>query len=113
MFICNRTIKAAAAVAVILFLSTQSAGALHVQGAGVPKFGEPKVARLYGEWLHIAHIPKGQWEIAVTLTSNDNRPIAGNSQSLFASVVLIVSEEQAVGGSAHNHQLLTCHADFA
>lgn len=35
-----------------------------------------KLARLYGQWMHIASLPKGDVIVEVTLNSNDHRPLA-------------------------------------
>ena len=35
-----------------------------------------KLSRLYGEWMHITSLPKGDVTVEVTLNSNDHRPLA-------------------------------------
>ena len=49
-----------------------------------------KLGRLYGEWLHIASLPKGDVTVSVTLNSNDHRPLAVNGTLISASTTLTV-----------------------
>ena len=35
-----------------------------------------KLGRIYGDWYHIASLPKGQHEISVSLYANDHRGLA-------------------------------------
>lgn len=45
-----------------------------------------KVARVYGGWFHIDHLPEGDVMIEVALTSNDHRPLAVASNPLRVGV---------------------------
>jgi len=49
-----------------------------------------KLGRLYGEWLHIASLPKGDVTVEVTLNSNDHRPLAIDGKPISASTTLTV-----------------------
>ncbi len=60
----------------------------HVAGEGhahVYVNGE-KLGRLYGDWMHIAELPKGVATVQVTLNSNDHRPLANGDTPLSATV---------------------------
>ena len=57
--------------------AAERAGLEHVPGEGhahVYVNGE-KVARAYGAWLHLEHLPFGSVEIEVTLNANDHRAL--------------------------------------
>lgn len=58
---------------------TTGEGHAHVYANGV------KLGRLYGAWMHIDGLPKGDVTIDVTLNSNDHRPLAVNGQPIKAS----------------------------
>lgn len=49
-----------------------------------------KVARQYGPWMHIAELPAGDNEIAVTLNANDHRPLAIDGEPLRAVTTVSV-----------------------
>ena len=49
-----------------------------------------KIARLYGEWMHIESLPEGEVTLQVTLNSNDHRPLAVAGQTISAETRLIV-----------------------
>lgn len=49
-----------------------------------------KLSRLYGEWMHIASLPKGEVTVDVTLNSNDHRPLAVNGALISTSTTLTV-----------------------
>ncbi len=49
-----------------------------------------KQGRLYGEWLHIAHLPKGAVTVEVTLNSNTHSPLAVAGQPIAARTLLTV-----------------------
>lgn len=55
-------------------------GHAHVYVNGV------KLGRLYGDWMHIAELPKGDTAVMVTLNSNDHRPLAVGDTTLSATV---------------------------
>ncbi|MGC1497546.1 MAG: hypothetical protein WA790_17215 [Sulfitobacter sp.] len=70
----------------------QGASLAHVPGQGhahVYINGE-KLSRLYGEWMHIAALPKGEVTVEVTLNSNDHRPLSVNGAPISASSTLNV-----------------------
>jgi len=45
-----------------------------------------KIARLYGQWMHIADLPDGEAAIKVTLNSNDHSQLAVGNVPLEATV---------------------------
>ncbi len=49
-----------------------------------------KLGRLYGEWMHIAHLPKGEVTVKVTLNSNTHSPLAVSGKPIAANSVLFV-----------------------
>ncbi len=49
-----------------------------------------KLGRLYGEWMHIATLPKGEVTVEVTLNSNDHRPLAVGGAPISARSTLTV-----------------------
>jgi len=49
-----------------------------------------KLGRVYGPWLHIASLPKGEVTVEVTLNSNDHRPLSVNGTAISASTTLTV-----------------------
>lgn len=49
-----------------------------------------KLGRLYGEWMHIAHLPKGEAVVSVTLNSNMHSPLAVNGQPISATTQITV-----------------------
>ncbi len=49
-----------------------------------------KLGRLYGEWMHIASLPKGEVTVRVTLNSNDHSPLAVAGEEISASTMVIV-----------------------
>lgn len=59
-------------------------GHAHVYVNGV------KLARLYGPWMHLDKLPKGNVEITVSLTSNDHRPFVVDGAVLEATLTLSV-----------------------
>ncbi|MFT6022363.1 MAG: hypothetical protein ACI9PY_000472 [Ascidiaceihabitans sp.] len=66
----------------------QSASLTHVDGEGHAHAyvnGE-KIARVYGNWLHIETLPEGDVTIEVALNSNDHRPLAVGDDLLRVSV---------------------------
>lgn len=69
-----------------------AAGFEHVPGEGhahVYVNGD-KLGRLYGEWMHIASLPQGEVEIAVTLNSNNHSQLAVAGKPVAASTRLVV-----------------------
>ena len=49
-----------------------------------------KIARLYGSWMHIASLPKGDNSIEVSLNSNDHRQLAIGDKPLRAQTTVSV-----------------------
>ena len=49
-----------------------------------------KLGRVYGPWLHIATLPKGEVTVEVTLNSNDHRPLSVDGTAISASTTLTV-----------------------
>ncbi len=70
----------------------QSASLADVAGEGHAHVyvNDVKLARLYGEWMHIDHLPTGEVAVKVTLTGNDHRPLAVAGQPITAETRLIV-----------------------
>ena len=72
--------------------SPQNASGDNVTGEGhahVYINGE-KLGRLYGNWMHIDALPQGAVEIAVTLNTNDHRPISVSGTPVSATQTLNV-----------------------
>lgn len=72
--------------------SPQNASLENVTGEGhahVYINGE-KLGRLYGAWMHLDALPKGEVAIEVTLNTNDHRPIAVNGAAISAVQMIIV-----------------------
>lgn len=59
-------------------------GHAHVYANGV------KLGRIYGPWMHLDALPKGQVEIEVTLNSNDHHPLVVEGQPVSARTLLEV-----------------------
>jgi hypothetical protein len=51
-----------------------------------------KQGRIYGPWLHLAHLPPGQNEITVSLNANGHEALTYNGQPIAATVVIEVPE---------------------
>ena len=70
----------------------QNASAAHVPGEGHAHVyvNGTKIARLYGEWLHIAELPKGSNRIEVTLNANDHRGLAVAGKPVSGSAMVEV-----------------------
>lgn len=47
-----------------------------------------KLARIYGDWYHIASLPKGAVNIEVGLYSNDHKALATNGTAISQTVVI-------------------------
>lgn len=61
---------------------TDGEGHAHVYINGI------KLGRLYGNWLHIAELPKGEVEVTVSLNANSHSPLAVDGVPVEATVVL-------------------------
>lgn len=72
--------------------SPRNASSANVTGEGhahVYVNGE-KLSRLYGSWMHLASLPKGEVLVEVTLNTNDHRPLAVDGAVISASQTLVV-----------------------
>ena len=49
-----------------------------------------KLARLYGNWMHIAELPKGAVEVEVSLNTNGHSPLAVNNVPVSAKTTVQV-----------------------
>ncbi len=49
-----------------------------------------KLTRLYGEWMHLAALPKGDVTVKVTLNSNNHSPFAVLGKTISASTTVTV-----------------------
>ncbi|NNE53915.1 MAG: hypothetical protein HKN30_16125 [Sulfitobacter sp.] len=72
--------------------SPMNASGAHVAGEGHAHVyvNGRKVGRLYGEWMHLDALPKGDVEVAVTLNANDHRPLAVGGTPITASQTITV-----------------------
>lgn len=53
-----------------------------------------KIARVYGEWFHIASLPPGQHYIAVTLNSNNHDDLAVDGTVISAQTIVDVPDQR-------------------
>lgn len=67
-----------------------SAGLTHVPGQGHAHVyaNGAKIARVYGDWLHIDTLPTGAVDLMVTLNSNDHQTLAVDGVPVQAMVSL-------------------------
>ncbi|KEJ90521.1 hypothetical protein [Sulfitobacter donghicola] len=63
---------------------TAGEGHAHVYANGV------KLGRLYGSWMHLTGLPKGEVEIEVTLNTNDHRPLSVDGTPVAAKTTVTV-----------------------
>lgn len=49
-----------------------------------------KLGRLYGAWMHLDALPKGEVEVKVTLNTNDHRPLAVSGTAVSAVQIITV-----------------------
>lgn len=70
----------------------QAAGLEDVAGEGHAHvyINGKKLGRLYGEWMHIAHLPQGDVIVEVTLNSNTHRPLTVAGQPIATDTALFV-----------------------
>ncbi len=70
----------------------QHASGAHVAGEGHAHIyvNGAKLARLYGPWLHLPALPKGEVTVEVTLTANDHRPLMVDGEAITAREVFHV-----------------------
>ncbi len=68
----------------------ESAGSTHVPGQGHAHVyaNGAKIARVYGDWLHIDTLPSGAVDLMVTLNSNDHQTLAVDGAPVQAMVSL-------------------------
>lgn len=72
--------------------SPQNASLANVTGEGhahVYINGE-KHSRLYGAWMHLGDLPKGEVEVEVTLNTNDHRPMSVAGTPITATQMIEV-----------------------
>ncbi|MEM9471429.1 MAG: hypothetical protein AAGA00_05690 [Pseudomonadota bacterium] len=71
----------------------ENASSVHVAGEGHAHIyvNGKKVARHYSNWFHIAHLPKGDNTIKVSLNANDHRQLAVGNNALEASTIIEVN----------------------
>lgn len=62
-------------------------GHAHVYAAGI------KLARIYGPWFHIDHLPDGADSVTVTLNANDHRQYAVEGNPLSVTVPLPAQDD--------------------
>jgi hypothetical protein len=70
----------------------ENASKAHIDGEGHAHVyvNGTKLARLYGPWMHLTNLPKGDTTIEVVLNSNDHRPLMVNDKKVSASVSVTV-----------------------
>jgi hypothetical protein len=70
----------------------KSASLAHVEGEGHAHVyaNGAKLGRLYGPWMHLDSLPKGDVVIEVTLNTNDHRPLAVDGTPIAAKATVIV-----------------------
>lgn len=68
----------------------QNAGLAHVEGEGHAHVyvNDVKVARLYGPWFHLDHLPAGDVRIEVGLYANDHRTLVVRARPVRAMIDL-------------------------
>ena len=49
-----------------------------------------KLGRIYGDWYHIASLPKGYQEISVSLYANDHSGLALDGAKITSTTTVIV-----------------------
>lgn len=78
----------------------EAAGGDHIdgQGHGHLYIDGVKTARLYGPWYHIAGLPPGNHDIAVTLNANDHRVYSHNGVPISATVTVAGPAEPDLSG---------------
>lgn len=69
-----------------------SASLAHVEGEGHAHVyaNGVKLGRLYGPWMHLEGLPKGEVVIEVTLNTNDHRPLAVSGVPIAAKTTVKV-----------------------
>lgn len=70
--------------------TAENAGQAHVDGQGHAHLyvnGE-KRARVYGNWVHLAQLPRGEVEVSVSLNTNDHQALAVDHVPLVDTVLI-------------------------
>lgn len=72
--------------------SPQNASRTNVTGEGHAHvyINGQKLGRVYGPWMHLDGLPKGEVEIEVSLNTNDHSPLAVNGTPIAASQTISV-----------------------
>lgn len=70
----------------------QQASLAHAEGQGHAHVfvNGVKQGRLYGPWVHLPSLPKGEVTVQVMLNANNHQPLAVNGQPIMASTTLTV-----------------------
>lgn len=70
--------------------SPENASKAHVEGEGHAHVyvNGRKLARLYGSWMHLDHLPAGDVTIRVTLNTNDHLQLAVDGKPVMAEAVV-------------------------
>ncbi len=70
----------------------KSASLAHVDGKGHAHVyaNGVKLGRLYGPWMHLDSLPKGDVKIEVTLNTNDHRPLTVDGTPIAAKTTVTV-----------------------
>lgn len=73
--------------------SPENSGGEHIEGEGHAHLyiDDIKVARLYGNWFHLASLPSGSHELRIALTSNDHHPLVKDGLKA-ESVVTVMAQ---------------------
>lgn len=68
----------------------ENAGRAHQPGQGHAHVyvNGTKIGRLYGPWMHIATLPKGEVTVKATLNANDHRPLSVDGQLIEQTLSL-------------------------
>jgi len=82
----------------------ENASGIHVDGEGHGHIyvNGKKIARLYGEWFHIASLPKTGADVKVTLNANDHRDIFVDGK-MVAATVRVGQAMAPVKHNVHKH----------
>lgn len=72
----------------------ENASRAHVPGEGHAHVyvNGAKLARLYGDWMHIGELPEGKVKIGVGLYTNDHRPIHAGGVAVADEITVTVPE---------------------
>ncbi len=72
--------------------SPQNASGQNVTGEGHAHvyINDEKLGRLYGNWMHLDHLPTGEVKVTVTLNTNDHRPMSVAGTEIAATQIIMV-----------------------